>query len=414
MANAFENMDIIAKEALVIAKNNMVIMEKVDRQHSDDFTNDTGDTIRIRKRVRYEAVDGADVTGQIRDIIEGSTTLTLDQFKSVPVEIGSKEMTLEVDDFNRIVTEPAMVELVQQVETSLAELYKEVYWFTGTPGTTPSTYKDINRMREVLTKAGVPAGDRCAFYEPGAISELGDGLKGVFPTEIARRAIENSTIGRYAMFDVIESVSLVNHTVGNYSGTPVVAGAGQEVTYDATRNSYTQTLNTSGWTVSVAGLLNEGDVFTLADVYSVNPKTRQSTGDLQTFVVRADAASDAGGLSTLTISPAIITEGANQTVQIGDGSSTVLPDATAIAVISGTAGAQYPQNLGLHRNAFTLAFANLVEPQGGARSARETMDGISVRVTYGYDSLRDKNVIRYDVLYGATAQNPQFAVRQTG
>ena len=412
MANALETMDLIAKESLVIAKNEMVMLDRIDRQHSSEFSNDTGDSIRIRKRTRYEAVDGADVTGKIRDIVQGTTTLTLDKFKSVPVALSSTDLTLELDDFNKSITEPAMIELCQKVETDLAELYKQVYWFTGTAGSTPSTLTDINAMRSALTYAGVPAGDRTAFYTPDAMTQLSDGLKGVFPTGIATRAIEASSIGRYALFqDVVESVSLVNHIVGDYGGTPLLNGAAQETTYEATRNTGTQSLITDGWTASKTGLLLEGDVFTIAGVFAVNPKTRQSTGSLQTFVVRADADSDGGGASTLTISPAIITSGAFQSVCVAGGT---VPDGAAIQVLSGTANAQYPQNLGLHKDAFTVAFANLVEPMGGARSARETMDNVSVRVVYDYDSLTDTNIIRYDVLYGVLAQNPQFAVRQTG
>lgn len=412
MANALETMDLIAKESLVIAKNEMVMLDRIDRQHSSEFSNDTGDSIRIRKRTRYEAVDGANVTGKIRDIVQGTTTLTLDRFKSVPVALSSTDLTLELDDFNQSITEPAMVELCQQVESDLAGLYKEVYWFTGTAGSTPSTLTDINAMRETLTNAGAPTSDRTAFYTPSAMTQLSDGLKGVFPTGIATRAIESASIGRYALFrDVVESVSLVNHTVGDYGGTPLLNGAGQEVSYEAVRNTGTQTLATDGWTASKTGLLLEGDVFTIAGVFAVNPKTRQKLESLQTFVVRADANSDAGGLAALTISPAIITSGAFQTVFVADGT---VPDGAAISVVSGAANSQHPQHLGLHKDAFTVAFANLVEPMGGARCARETMDNVSVRVVYDYDSLTDTNIIRYDVLYGVLAQNPQFAVRQTG
>jgi hypothetical protein len=48
------------------------------------------------------------------------------------------------------------------------------------------------------------------------------------------------------------------------------------------------------------------------------------------------------------------------------------------------------------------------------KGARESMDGISVRVVYDYDGLTDQQIIRFDILYTVAAQNPQFAVRHLG
>ena len=57
----------------------------------------------------------------------------------------------------------------------------------------------------------------------------------------------------------------VNHLV-------VVNGAGQ----------IGSALVTNGWTASITGLLNVGDVFTMPGVFAINPKNRQSTGSCRT------------------------------------------------------------------------------------------------------------------------------------
>ena len=130
---------------------------------------------------------------------------------------------------------------------------------------------------------------------------------------------------------------------------------------------------------------------------------------MQTFVVTADATSGATtGPATLTISPPIITSGPYQTV-------TAAPaDNAAIVVKTGTAGVSYPQNLGFHSNAITLAMAPLDLPEDGVNAARESFKGISIRSARQYDITNDKTVFRFDILYGIKAQNPDFAVRLTG
>lgn len=408
MANTLITPDIITKQALVEFKNAMVMLAKTDRQLDPLFEGKIGSTVNVRRRNRYQSVAGPDITGLIQDTIEGYIPVTLDQYRTVPIQFSSQELTLDIEEFSERYIRPAMIELVQDVESSIADTYKQLWWFTGTPGTAPSSFTDIGAAAAILDNAGVPFDRRAAFYTPSTTVTLADGLKGVFPTKIAEMAIEEATIGRYTGFDVIKSQSLKRHTVGAHGGTPLVNGAAQNVTYASVANQYTQTLITDGWTGSVTDLLLEGDVFTIADVYSVNPRTRESTGNLQTFVVRADADSDAGGNSTLTISPPIITSGAYQTVD------SVPADNAAITVVSGTAGSQYEQNMAFHPNCITVAMAKLVPPEGGARFSRQTMDNISIRYSEQYNILTDTNVKRFDILYGVLAQNPGMGIRHTG
>ncbi|MCP4120408.1 MAG: hypothetical protein GY751_01500, partial [Bacteroidetes bacterium] len=360
-----------------------------------------------RRRVRYQAIDGPDITGAIADTIEGKIPVTLNQYKTVPISFDSTELTLEVEEFTERYIRPAMIELVQQVESSIADTYKEIWWFTGTPGTAPADYVDIGAAEAILDDAGVPFDGRSAFYTPQTMVQLADGLKGVFPTSIATLAIERSSIGVYANFDVIKCQSLKRHTVGPLGGTPLVDGAGQDVTYLSVKDTYSQTLDTLGWTAAAAARVNEGDVFTIADVYSVNPRTRQSTGNLQPFVIREDGSSDSSGNLTLTISPPIIISGPYQTVDSSPA------DNAALTILTGTAGAQYPQNIAFNRNAITCAMAQLAAPEGGARYSRQTMDNISIRYVEQFDILTDVNVKRFDILYGVLAQNPGMAIRTT-
>ena len=250
--------------------------------------------------------------------------------------------------------------------------------------------------------------DRSLFVNADAAVVLANGLREVFPENIARKALEEASVGRYGRFDIFESNSLATHTVGVNTGTPLINGATQDVTYAASGDSWTQSLITDGLTNSTTDILLAGDVFEIAGVFAVNRRTRVSTGTLQTFVVTADADSGAStGPSTMTISPPIIIDGPYQTV------TNAPADDAVITVLTGTGGTSHPQNIGFHKNAITLAMAPLDLPVDGATSARESFKGISIRAVRQYDVINDKTVFRFDILYGIKAQNPDFAVRTT-
>ena len=151
----------------------------------------------------------------------------------------------------------------------------------------------------------------------------------------------------------------------------------------------------------------EGDIFTIAGVNSVNRSTREDTGQLQTFVVRADADSGATtGPATLLISPPIIVSGAYQTV-------TAIPADNAAIVVKGTKNTKLKQNLGWHKNAITVSIAALDDHPPGADSSTASEEGVSLRTTAQYAIGTDAVTYRIDVLYGVKLQNEGFAIRQT-
>jgi hypothetical protein len=407
MANNFKNTSLVTKIAVKEFLNQLVMGQKVDRQLDSQFQK-VGASIQVRRPVMFESSDGA-ALGTATAIEERAATVVLDQRKKVHFEITSQDMTLSVEDMTERYIRPAMEELAQKVETSIANVYTNVGNFTGTPGTTPTTFLTVASTGAVLSKLGVPMGDRCLFVTADASVALSDGLKGVFPESIARKAIEEATVGRYGRFDIFESNSLATHVVGAYGGTPLVNGATQSVTYAVGGDTNSQSLVTDGWTNSVTDVLLAGDVITIAGVNSVNRRTRVDTGSLQTFTVIANATSGAStGPATLTISPAMIIDGPYQTV-------TAAPaDNAAITVKTGAAGTSHPQNLAFHKNAITLAMAPLDMPEDGASASRESFKGVSIRAVRQYDINADKTVFRFDILYGVKAQNSDFAVRLTG
>jgi len=149
--------------------------------------------------------------------------------------------------------------------------------------------------------------------------------------------------------------------------TPLTDGASQAKTYDEVKNTWSQDLVTDGW--DSAATITKGTVINIADVYMVNPRTKQSTGVLQDFVVLANVTANAttSNDTTLSISPPIIISGPHQTVTYS-GSF----DGKAITIKgdpSGTAPNGYPQNIVTHKNAMSLAVVPMEMPQGAVNGS---------------------------------------------
>lgn len=409
MANTFLTPSVFANEGLRQLENELVLGNKVHTDYSKDYAM-VGDTISIRRPTQYEGQDdNLDVSSYSEDITQGKTTLTMDKTVSIKVDIGALDSTLSFDRVQEDVIKPVVIKMRDRIESSLAGLYSDLYMFTGTPGTVPSTFKALGQGGAIMTDAAVPNSDRFAVHGTDAALELSDGLKGVYVSDKAKTAFEQVQIGRYANFDNMESVHAPTHTVGDYGGTPLVNGGSQDVTYAASKDTGTQTLVTDGWTNNKTGVLKKGDVFTIAGVFAVNPISKVSTGRLQTFVVKADADSGAStGPATLTIAPAIITSGAYQTV------SAAPADNAAITVKSGTANTAYKQSLLLHPKAMTLVTRPLKIASGaGVKTSTKSGNKVTISCTEWVDGNTLQHNMRFDMLFGVKMLDARLGARLT-
>jgi hypothetical protein len=413
MANTIITPSVIAKEALMQLENNLVMANRVHREYRKEFTGGVGDTVSIRKPVKFYTADGATRVNQ--DVEEKSTTITVDQRKHVSWKFSTQDLTLSVEEYSERYIKPAMITLANTVDSSLHSLYTKVWNSVGTPGTTPANYAAVAAAAQRLDEMAVGSDNRSMVMTPAARYALtGNQLTLDSVGSKGKSAYEKALVGEVAMFDTYASQNVRNHAVGAHGGTPLVNGANQNVTYANASGANSQTLVTNGWTNSTTGVVKAGDVITIAGVYAVNPVPGEGTTGktvmpyLQQFTVLADADSGAStGPATLTISPAIITSGPYQTV------SAAPADDAAITVL-GTASTAYPQNLGFHKNAFALVTVPLEMPDGAAFKARESHNGLSVRVVKDYDIDSDEDIIRIDMLYGRQAIYPDLACRLWG
>jgi hypothetical protein len=181
----------------------------------------------------------------------------------------------------------------------------------------------------------------------------------------------------------------------------------------ATGGTTSAAVSTEGaTTIAITGAgasatVRTGDVFTVADCYSVNPQTRESTGSLFQFVALSDVTLNGSGAGSITVAPIYSSAHALATVDS-------LPATSKAIVFLGTASTQYAQNLVYHKDAITFATADLLLPQGVDMASRAVHNGISLRIVRQYDINNDRMPCRIDVLYGYSAIRPQMACRLWG
>lgn len=411
MANTIVTPDIFAKEALMILDNNLVMAKQVYRGLEREFSQSVngysvGETVSIRRPTDFTVRDGATASNQ--DVVEGKTSITVNKMKGVDFSFTSTELTLDIKDLSERVIKPAMIQLANQVDRDLMALYADVPNWVGTPGQKIDSYADFAKAPERMDELAIPQEGRSAVLSPSDHWGLLGSQTALYIQDAAKGAYRQGSLGMIGGVDTYMSQNVPTHTVGVATGTPLVKGASQNKTYATVKDTMTQTLATDGWTASTTGILKAGDVFTIADVYAVNPVTKATLPILRQFTVMADADSGAStGDASLTIYPAIITSGAFQNC------SAAPADNAAITVL-GTGGTGYRQNLVFNRNAFALAMVPLVSPPGAVDVARRSYKGTSVRVIPYYTGSTDVSAWRLDILYGTKTLDPRLAVRASG
>jgi hypothetical protein len=402
MANSLLTIDMITRKCLEIFENNLVISRNCNKEYDDSFAVEgakIGSTLRIRLPDRALVTDGAAL--QVQDDNEQFTTLTVSSQKHIGINFTSAELTMQLDDFAERVLKPRVSQLASSVDADVANAYKSIFNTVGTPGTTPATALVLLQAQQKLNESAAPMSPRYATVNPAANAGLVNGLSGFFnPVGTISRQFKTGMMGEGVLgYDEMNmSQSIVNHTTGSRAGTILV----NETV--STQGQATITLDgfSSNTTVTV------GDVFTMAGVYAVNPQTRLSTGSLQQFVVTAAQTAATADMVDMAISPSMYTS-SNALATID-----AFPANNAAVTFVGTASTVYPQNLVYHKNAITLATADLLLPQGVDMGSRQVHNGISMRIVRDYDINNDRMPCRVDVLYGFNTIRPPMACRIWG
>ena len=389
----------------MVLENELTFTSEVDRNYDDQFAvvgAKIGNTVNVRRPGRFIGTTGPALN--VEDFNETSVPVTLSTQFHVDTQFTTQDLALSLDMFSDRVLKPAIAAIANKIDRdglSMATL--NTANIVGTAGTPPTGLITYLTAGAYLDAEGAPRdGRRSCIVEPFTSATIVDSLKGLFmPSAKISEQYEKGLMGtdsagmRWRM-----DQNVVSQTFGSFNGTSTI---------DTT--SANTGILTAGWaststvTITKSGTVtpNVGDTFTIANVYAVNPQNRQAYGSnkLRNFVIKA-----INGTS-VTVSPAIIAGGQFQNVTIPTTS------ATAAMTYFNTAGTVSPQNIIMHRNAFTLAVADLELPEGvhfaGRASDKEI--GLSMRVCRQYTINNDSIPTRLDVLYGWAPLYPELACR---
>jgi len=398
--------DDIAKEALVLLKNNLVFAPLVWRNLEREF-GEKGQTINVRLPPRVKSAEGRHL--QIQPEADQTTPFTINRHRHVGLQHTQRDLELSMGAFSQRYLKSGVTQLANVVDKSIADEIKlKTFYGSGTPGTA-ITKTDFFLGEAYMMGVGVPLdGMNQAVMNPLDKAGIQDGILTLDAPEIVKSALQRGYMGPISNFECYASANLSHYTVGAHAGTPLVNGASQ------TGSS----LITDGW--GGTSSLNAGDCFTIDNVFEVNPQTYASTGRLQRFVVLADIEDDVGGNMTISISPAINDGTLTTTDENGDVVSlaayqnvTAAPANNAAITVIGTASTTYRQNLLFHKNACALAMIQISRPEGAVEYATAYDDdtGLAICYTAGYDIMNFQSIKRLDVLWGTKLIYPELSHR---
>lgn len=420
MANTTLTADIIAKEALMILDNNLVMANQVFRGYENEFSKkhngyDVGESIRVRVPAKFAVRDGA--TMQVQEVKERKIDLRVDKRKGVDFQFSSQDLTLNIGDLSERVIKPQMVQLANQVDADLMALYKKVPNWVGTPGQVVNAYTDFAKAPERLDEFAVPADQRGAVLSPADHWGLLGAQTGLYIQDAAKGAYRKGSLGEIGGVDTFMAQNVPTHTVGDVAtGTNLAVDQAfnpHTATFSTYESSYQTTLTVDTFTSS-APAPAVGDVFEIADVWAINPVTRARLPFRRQFTV-VSVANSTGNQCDITFSPPIITQASSTpafaTCSI-DAGTTNLND--KVVTFMGTSATGYRQNMAFHKNAFALVMVPLITPPGANDVSRQSYKGLSVRVIPVYDGINDHSAWRLDILYGVEAIDPGLATRLSG
>ena len=219
MPNTILTPDIIAREALMVLRNNAVMANLVYRDYSSEFVAGVGDTITIRKPATFEAKE---FTSNIvlQDATETGVTVKMDKLLDVSFAVTAKELALDIADFSAQFITPAMQAFADKIDKYLIALEKDVTNRVdhASGDIAPA---DIVNVRKFLVQNAAPLTERRLVIGADAEADL---LKNQAFTNAGAvgdegTALREASLGRKYGLDIYTDQNIVK--TGDY--TPSIA-----------------------------------------------------------------------------------------------------------------------------------------------------------------------------------------------
>lgn len=346
-----------------------------------------GDTIQvpIPSAMAVNDVVPGPVAPDPQGVAPATASIPLNNWKEAPFTLTEKELAAVVDGVVPIQLSAAVEAIATNINASILGLYRGVYGYVGTAGTTPfaSDLTASTQARKVLGIQRAPTQNRRIVLGPDAEANA-LGLP-QFTNAMAAAddgIIREGVIGRKLGFDWAMDQQIPTHAAGSLTGTVTINGA--QGAGNGSLDSGATGVVSLGTAAGAAVNLVQGDILTFA-------------GDSQTYVVLAAATIGASSTGTVNISPALrIPKSGGESVQVK---------------------ASHVVNLAFHRDAFAfasrpLANESLTERADQSFQVADPVSGLTMRLTFREEFHRTR--LAFDVLWGVGLVRKELAVRVAG
>lgn len=353
----------VARETLPRLIDNLVFPNLIYKENIDGGAAKQGDTVTVRCPVKLTANEFDQSSGVTpQDMQKDTIDVKLDHLATVDMQVGAIEAACDFDSVVRMFIEPAAAALAEKINAEGLALYRDIPYVAGKAGTVPDGLDDIAAASYALDMQKVPAGARCAVWNPLAASKLKQ-VPAIVNAEKcgSSTALRTGSIGKVFGIENYMSQAVMEHKTG-FEGTLTVKSSAF--------NTGSVTLTSDG-----TGTITKGDVLKIGDKHCVV---------LEDAVV-------SGNNMTVNVYPSVYVL-ANTTVEI-------IPSHAA--------------NLIFHPDAFAFITRPLQTP-AGVESYVTTYNGVSLRVVRGYDMKYKREILSMDVLYAFKTIYPELACRYLG
>ena len=392
MANTILTSDILAREALMVLENNLVMGALADRRYESEFgSGRQGDAIRIRRPASFTAAEftnnGSNSVNN-QNATELATTLTLEKLFDVSFAVTAKEMALSIDDFSSNLMRPAMAAMAQKIDDYILSKFNEVGGMAEVSevGASMTSISHLAAIVQKLNEQKAPMQGRSLVVSPKQMtslysisefakaSERGDG----------GTAIREASLGRFMGMDIYMDQNINTFTAGTMAG---------DANRDALAIHADSASGAKGDTsISIDGAAGAGVTVTAGDVLRIT----HPSGKKFDYVVTTASTTGFNSKGTVSISPPLYED----------------IDENDVVVFPLDSSAAFEQNLAFTENAIALAMVPLDEPMGpGTDSSVVNHNGYSMRASITYNHAKKIDEVSLDVLVGAKVVQPEMAVR---
>lgn len=400
MANQLLTISMITREAVRLWKNSNAFIQNVDMQYDDSYAiagAKIGSALRIRLPNDFVVTTGPGLS--VQDTAEQSITLTLATQKHVDVSFSMADRTLSLDDYGRRILAPMVnklagavaVDIMSGAEGGICNLSVNQDNTGAIISPNAGTYLDAGATLDLNS---APIANRKIVNSPRTEARVVQSLSGLLNPvgEISEQYITGRMYDALGFIWMKDQTALVHTNGALAQGSATISGANQ-----------------TGLSVTVNALaagLNIGDIFTIQGVFAVNRITNQSTGELRQFTATSTVAA---GATSIPIYPALVPAINGMPVQYQTVTASPANGAGLNPANGLLPSAVYRKNFAYAPEAVTLATADLEIPNGVHEAARDSFDGISMRMLSAYFIGTDQLITRLDVLYGWLWIRPEWA-----